>query len=101
MPLQRSLAFTSPIYRLELAFTGRLFAQSADLYAEIEMSNPHGAEVRAHFQAAAAQVADLVDRRDRPGFRRLFQGVSDFLGGFEEESMRLSDVVIDTLVSRP
>ena len=101
VPVQRSLDFTSPIYRLELAFTGRLFAQSADLYAEIEMSNPYGGEARAHFQAAAAELAELVDRQDREGFRRLFEGVSDWFGGFEEESMRLSDVVIDTLVARP
>jgi chorismate mutase / prephenate dehydrogenase len=101
VPVARSLEFTSPIYRLELAFTGRLFAQSADLYAEIEMSNPHGPEVRQHFQDAVGAVRDLIDHGDRDGFRALFDQVSAFFGGFEEESMRLSDVVIDTLVSRP
>ncbi len=101
VPVQRSLAFTSPIYRLELAFTGRLFAQSADLYAEIEMGNPHGAEVRDRFRRAAERVGTLIDHGDREGFRALFDEVSEYFGGFQEESMRLSDLVIDTLVARP
>ena len=101
VPVERSLQFTSPIYRLELAFTGRLFAQSADLYAEIEMSNPHGPEVRQHFREAAATVTALIEAGDRPGFRAMFDRIGDFFGGFDEEAMRLSDLVIDTLVARP
>ena len=41
VPVMETLRFTSPIYHMELLMTARHFAQSADLYASIEMSNPN------------------------------------------------------------
>ncbi|NVO99083.1 bifunctional chorismate mutase/prephenate dehydrogenase, partial [Photobacterium damselae subsp. damselae] len=38
--LDQLLSLSSPIYRLELAMVGRLFAQDAELYADIIMSSP-------------------------------------------------------------
>lgn len=99
--LEQSLRYTSPIYRLELAFVGRLFAQDPDLYAEIEMSNPRGDAVRLSFLRAAADVAEMVHQGDREAFRALFQRVSGWFHGFDDEAMRLSDLVIDRLVARP
>lgn len=98
--LRRSLDFTSPIYRLELAFIGRLFAQDPALYAGIEMGNPHGPEVRARFVAAARAWAEAADSGDVEGFRARFVAVQQSLDGFAEEARRLSDLLIDTLVSR-
>ncbi|MDI8296325.1 hypothetical protein MJI53_23840, partial [Salmonella enterica subsp. enterica serovar Anatum] len=37
--LEQLLALSSPIYRLELAMVGRLFAQDPQLYADIIMSS--------------------------------------------------------------
>ncbi len=99
--VRRSLAFTSPIYRLELAFVGRLFAQNPDLYAEIEMSNPHGDEVRAGFREAAAELMEILARGDREAFRARFSEIGEHFEGFDEEAMRLSDLLIDTLAARP
>jgi prephenate dehydrogenase/chorismate mutase len=99
--VEESLTYTSPIYRLELAFTGRLFAQSADLYAEIEMLNPYGAEVRRAFLDAADAMRSISDAGDREAFQRVFSGVSAYFEGFAGEAMELSDQVIDALVRRP
>ncbi len=99
--IEESLRFTSPIYRLELAFTSRLFAQDPALYAAIETANPHGAEVRAHFLEAARHVAAVADGGDLEGFTETFEAVSDYFQGFTREAMRLSDFIIDTLVAQP
>jgi chorismate mutase/prephenate dehydrogenase len=99
--IEESLRFTSPIYRLELAFIGRLFAQSADLYAEIEMANPRGVEVRRAFLEAARSMADTVDSGDRQGFRAGFQNVSAYFESFADEALTLSDHIIESLVRRP
>lgn len=98
--LKDSLRFTSPIYRLELAFTGRLFAQDPDLYAEIEMQNPFGPEMRRAFLEAAQEMATLADAGDRDGFRAAFRATASWFGGFEAESMALSDAIIDMLCGR-
>ncbi len=99
--LEQSLAFTSPIYRLELAFVGRLFTQDPDLYAEIEMSNPHGEAVRSCFREAATALADTIETGDRDAFRRAFGQVREYFHGFGDEAMVVSDWIIDTLVARP
>lgn len=99
--VEESLTYTSPIYRLELAFTGRLFAQSADLYAEIEMLNPYGPEVRRAFLDAADGLRAITDAGDREAFQQLFKGVSAYFEGFAGEAMELSDQVIEGLVRRP
>ncbi len=38
--IEQLMSLSSPIYRLELAMVGRLFAQDAQLYADIIMSAP-------------------------------------------------------------
>lgn len=96
-----SLRFTSPIYRLELAFVGRLFAQNPELYAEIEMTNPHGPEVRRCFLEAANELNDVVEHGDRDVFNSMFREVGKYFTGFSDEAMQLSDIIIDTLVAQP
>ncbi len=100
VPVQDSLRFTSPIYRLELAVTGRLFTQDPELYASIEMDNPHGAEMRQLFVDAAGAYQAAIESGDRQAFRELFEGVSTYFGEFGGEAMRLSDAIIDLLVER-
>jgi chorismate mutase/prephenate dehydrogenase len=99
--VDESLRFTSPIYRLELAFVGRLFAQNPDLYAEIEMTNPHGAEVRRRFRDAAEALDRAIAASDRDAFRAVFDGVSRYFKEFAGEAMTLSDFVIDSVVMQP
>jgi len=99
--VEESLRFTSPIYRLELAFVGRLFAQNAELYAEIEMGNPYGDEFRHCFFEAAGIVNRAIRTGDRGEFRRLFEGISDYFRGFAGEAMQLSDLIIDAMVTEP
>ncbi len=99
--IEESLRFTSPIYRLELAFVGRLFAQSSDLYAEIEMSNPHGNEFRHCFFEAAAIFNRAIRTGNREEFKRLFDDVSHYFRGFADEAMQLSDFIIDSMVTQP
>lgn len=98
--IAQSLAFTSPIYRLELAVVGRLFDQDPDLYAEIEMQNPYGDEVRQTFLGAARSMAEIVERRDREEFRDAFEAIRGYFDGFTAEAMALSDYIIEALVAR-
>jgi chorismate mutase / prephenate dehydrogenase len=100
VPLGDTLRFTSPAYLLELYVTARHFAQSPDLYAEIEMRNPGTAEVTAHFMDAAREVAGLLAAGDREGFRALFDEVQRFFGPFTGEAMEQSSYLIDHVVER-
>ena len=98
--VEDSLRFTSPIYRVEMSVVGRLFGQDPRLYAEIEMQNPYGPEVIAHFMDAAQATADAVASGDRDAFCDLFGAVTDYFSGFSDEALELSDFLIEAMVRR-
>ncbi len=100
VPVADSLRFTSPIYRLELAVVGRLFTQDAELYASIEMDNPHGSEMRQLFLDAAQALHEAIESGDRARFTEMFSGVTAYFDDFGPEAMRVSDAIIDMLVER-
>lgn len=99
-PVARTLEFTSPIYLMELIMTARHFAQSADLYASIQMSNPRTGQVTGEFIAAAQELRDAVTDGDRETFRRLFAEVQQHLGSFRDQALDQSSYLIDRLVER-
>ena len=98
--IEETLSFTSPIYRLELAFIGRLYAQSPELYAEILMRNPASGEMRRHFLDASIAVHETVEKGDREAFVQLFRAAGVSFSDFGQEAMRISDDLIERLVSR-
>ncbi len=97
VPVEDTLPFTSPIYRLELTTIGRLFAQEPELYAEIEMRNPWSDEVLRHFVDAAEDLRKLVVEKNRKAFSDQFRTIRGYFSGFSEEAMNLSDMIIETL----
>jgi chorismate mutase/prephenate dehydrogenase len=100
IPLEETLGYTSPVYRMELLMTGRHFAQNPELYGAIEMLNPRTAEVVETFQQAAREVAQVVTGKERQGFRALFDEVRRYFGGFTELALEQSSYLIDRLVER-
>ena len=98
--LDETLAFTSPIYRLELLMAARHFAQSPDLYGSIQMSNPSTAEVTDAFVRAAREWRQIVESRDLKAFAGLFRDVRAFFGPFTDLAMEQSSYLIDRLVER-
>ncbi len=98
--IERTLEFTSPIYLMELIMTARHFAQSPELYASIQMSNPATEEVTGAFVEAAENLRQIATTRDHAKFTGMFDEVRDFLGGFTEQAMEQSSFLIDRLVER-
>ena len=98
VPLEETLRFTSPAYLLETYVTGRHFAQAPDLYGPIEMLNPDSSKVIGGFQAAAADLAQILADGDQAAFDRVFADVRAFFGDFTEEALEQSGFLIDRLV---
>ncbi len=99
-PLAESLRFTSPAYLMELYMGARHFAQSADLYGPIEMTNPETSSITSTYLAAAREVADILASGDRDRFRGMFAEVQSFLGPFTAEALEQTSFLIDRLVER-
>ena len=101
LSLDETLPFMSPIYRMELAFVGRLFAQDPALYSSIEMDNEIGTELREVYLGAAEELRRICDSGDDEAFEQAFLSIRKYFSAFSAEGMMLSDLIIDTVVKQP
>lgn len=92
--IDRLLALSSPIYRLELAMVGRLFAQDPHLYADIILSSPQNLAMIRRYYQNFGEALGLLERGDREGFIEAFSQVSGFFGERAEEFLRESRTLL-------
>jgi chorismate mutase/prephenate dehydrogenase len=82
--LKELIAFSSPIYRLELAMVGRLFAQAPELYADIIFSNQDSIPLLQRFSARFAQAIELVQQGDKSAFIEQFNQAAQWFGDYAQ-----------------
>ncbi|WP_394175635.1 bifunctional chorismate mutase/prephenate dehydrogenase [Thalassotalea litorea] len=82
--LQRLLDMSSPIYRLELAMVGRLFAQDKQLYADIIFSNGNNVAVMKRYAERFLTLLSAVECQDKALFLDTFTQVSDWFGDYAQ-----------------
>lgn len=92
--IDRLLALSSPIYRLELAMVGRLFAQDPHLYADIILSSPQNLAMIRRYYQNFGEALGLLERGDRAGFIDAFSQVSGFFGEHADEFLRESRTLL-------
>ncbi len=98
--LDRTLEFSSPIYRLELGMVGRLFAQDSGLYSEIIFATPARRKLLKDFIASMAEHVDMLEDNDKDLFINRFKEISGWFGPFSEQAMRESTFIINKLIER-
>ncbi|PKF51701.1 bifunctional chorismate mutase/prephenate dehydrogenase [Enterovibrio nigricans] len=87
-------ALSSPIYRLELAMVGRLFAQDAQLYGDIIMSSSQNIDMIRRFHARFGEAIKLLDEQDKNGFVAAFNQVESWFGDFAPRFMKESQTLL-------
>lgn len=80
--LEQLLALSSPIYRLELAMVGRLFAQDAQLYADIIMSSESNLALIKRYHRRFGEAIKILETGDKAAFIESFRGVADWFGDY-------------------
>ena len=83
--LDQLLRLSSPIYRLELAMTGRLFAQDSNLYADIIFGAQNALELATRFREELDEAITLLKNNDKERFKQNFQLVAQWFGGKSNE----------------
>lgn len=98
--LDRLLALSSPIYRLELAMVGRLFAQNPQLYADIIMAAPENLILIKRYYRRLGEAIALLERGDKHAFIARFRQTADWFGEdaarFMAESRTLLQMMQDS-----
>ncbi|NBC27510.1 MAG: bifunctional chorismate mutase/prephenate dehydrogenase [Bacteroidetes bacterium] len=94
------LEYSSPVYRAELMMTGRIFAQDAELYADIVFANKERRELLVSFFKHHERLIEMVEKDDKAGFIKEFEAVTDFFGRFATQALKESGYLINRLSDR-
>ncbi|MEW5681654.1 MAG: bifunctional chorismate mutase/prephenate dehydrogenase [Pseudomonadota bacterium] len=98
--LNELLQLSSPIYRLELAMVGRLFAQNAELYADIMLSSCEVTALLERYQQRFTALLQLLKQQDKAGLMAQFgkgqQFFGELAGQFLQESKQLLQKAADS-----
>jgi chorismate mutase/prephenate dehydrogenase len=92
--LKQLLALSSPIYRLELAMVGRLFAQDPALYADIILSSPRNVQMIRRYHQRMGEAIQMLESADRDGFIRVFHRSVGFFGEYAGQFLRESKMLL-------
>lgn len=92
--LSQLLALSSPIYRLELAMIGRLFAQDGRLYADIIADKAENLAVIKSLQESFADGVRYFEQNDKNGFLQAFEQVHQWFGDYSEQFLKESRILL-------
>lgn len=98
--LEKSLEFSSPIYRLELGMVGRLFAQESSLYSEIIFATKERRELLKEYIVSLNNHVEMLENNDKASFISSFNEIALWFGPFSEQAMRESTYLINRLIER-
>ncbi len=98
--LERSLEFSSPIYRLELGMVGRLFAQDGSLYSEIIFATKERLALLKDYVLSMGKHLEMLENNDKQMFIEKFDQIAEWFGPFSEQAMRESTFIINKLTER-
>ncbi len=97
--IEESLAYTSPIYRLEMNFIGRLFAQDPALYGAIGMLNPHSEKVLGKLHESFTSYMNIIKKKNLSEFIEDFNKTADFFGPYSPQAMKENGAILDFLIN--
>ncbi|PKF61898.1 bifunctional chorismate mutase/prephenate dehydrogenase [Psychromonas sp. psych-6C06] len=92
--LEQLLDLSSPIYRLELAMVGRLFAQEPALYADIILSQKGNLDMIKRYHKHFSDAIELLENADRDAFIKRFESVTDWMGDYSKLFLDESRVML-------
>jgi len=92
--LEQLLDLSSPIYRLELAMVGRLFAQEPALYADIILSQKNNLTMIKRYHKHFADAIQLLESNNREEFIERFKSVTNWMGDYSTLFLNESRVML-------
>jgi chorismate mutase/prephenate dehydrogenase len=91
------LQFSSPIYRLELAMVGRLFAQDPELYADIIFAQAGSQHAISDYLDNYRDALTMLQTGNRQAFVEQFQRVAKWFGDFAPQFQHESRAMLQSV----
>ena len=81
VPLKQLISYSTPQNYLQMMGISHLLKQSPELYADIQLSNPHTKKILHKYFASVQKLKKIVDKNDKKAFIKFFKESQNF---FEE-----------------
>lgn len=91
--------YSTPLFRVQMALVGRLFAQDPRVYAEIIAHNPEVKHAVAVYSALLGDIKKSVDEGEAGHIAHALSDASTFFEPIEAESLATSRVLLRALTS--
>ncbi len=88
------LQLSSPIYRLELAMVGRLFAQSPDLYSDIMLQAEKLPQLILVYRECLDELLAIIQAGQRDALIAHFAEIQDYFGDLAQKFLRESSELL-------
>ncbi len=95
--IESLLQFSSPIYRLELAMVGRLFAQDPELYADIIFAQQGSQHAISDYLDNYRDALTMLKAGNRQEFVTQFQRVAKWFGDFAPQFQHESRAMLQSV----
>jgi prephenate dehydrogenase/chorismate mutase/prephenate dehydrogenase len=95
--INRSLDFSSPLYRLEIDMVSRLFAQDSALYVDIMLTAEERRQAISRLVETYTRLAQLVENKDGAGLKREFEATAGTFAQGANQAVAESNHIIDSL----
>ncbi|HEN47306.1 MAG TPA: prephenate dehydrogenase/arogenate dehydrogenase family protein, partial [Mizugakiibacter sp.] len=92
--LPHLLQLSSPIYRLELAMVGRLFAQSPDLYGDIMLQAEKLPQLILAYRECLDELLAIIQAGQRDSLIVHFAEIQDYFGDLAPNFLRESSELL-------
>lgn len=92
--VNKSIEYTSPVYRITMDMMGRILAQDPKLYAEIEIFNPYNISFLKQLISSSNDLMKIIEDRDTVSFVKYFNESASHMGSFKEAALKESNKLI-------
>ncbi len=95
--LQKLLQVCSPVYRIFFAMLCRILSGDAELYGQIQISNPANAPLLREFLANGQNLLRMVEGQDLEAFYGAFREAASYLGDYRDVARSESNYLIEQI----
>lgn len=92
--IESLVQLSSPIYRMELMMVGRLFAQNAELYADIICANQQQFTTIKRYLERFSAAIQLLENGDKERFIEQFNEVKAYFGSYATQFLEESESLV-------
>jgi prephenate dehydrogenase len=91
-------SIATPVYLMRLYGVGRILAQDAQLYTDMQMYNPFAKDIAKKYKESVDELYDSVETLNEKKFNNIFNKSKKYFGEVAIRSMEVTDKLIKTLV---